>query len=300
MLQEQSTIVTAESVSTRTFGVSIYTLGHFEVLVEGVPLRFARKVQKRPLELLKLLVAMGGYHVSMDTLGEKLWPEADGDALHINFNTTLHRLRKLIGAETVRVKHSLVTLDKAICWTDLWELEQILSQLESMVVQPLPAAQALCDVLEQAAYLYRGPFLCNEADRPWSMSPRDRLQHRWQMVLHGAIAALGGAKHCDLASLWLERALEYFPINEAFYRGYIACLAQQGRRAEAINMYQRCCRVLQEQLQLEPSIQTHNLYQEIKHNLIPAQSQDCEFCKPVLSKLYTPELRSSSHVSFNG
>ncbi len=40
--------------------VQIYTLGRFEVMVEGASLRFAGKAQKKPLELPKVLIAFGG------------------------------------------------------------------------------------------------------------------------------------------------------------------------------------------------------------------------------------------------
>jgi hypothetical protein len=47
--------------------IKIYSLGHFSVLKDGAPIRFARRTQKRPLELLQALIAFGGIEVAVTT-----------------------------------------------------------------------------------------------------------------------------------------------------------------------------------------------------------------------------------------
>ena len=59
--------------------IKIFTLGRFEVLRDGEPVRFARKVQRKPLALLKALIAFGGRTVREDLVMDALWPEAEGD-----------------------------------------------------------------------------------------------------------------------------------------------------------------------------------------------------------------------------
>jgi hypothetical protein len=75
----------------------IYALGRFEVLRDGAPLAFRGKAQKKPLELLKTLVALGGEAVDASRLAAILWPDAAGDAAKVSFDSTLYRLRKLLG-----------------------------------------------------------------------------------------------------------------------------------------------------------------------------------------------------------
>src|SRR5262249_60600296 len=74
-------------------------LGRFEVLLEGEPVRFARKVQRKPLALLKALIAFGGQGVREELVMDALWPEADGDAARVALARALHRLRGLLGRE---------------------------------------------------------------------------------------------------------------------------------------------------------------------------------------------------------
>jgi LuxR family maltose regulon positive regulatory protein len=41
--------------------VTIFTLGRFSLLINGEPADFGRKAPKRPLELLKVIIAQGGH-----------------------------------------------------------------------------------------------------------------------------------------------------------------------------------------------------------------------------------------------
>jgi two-component SAPR family response regulator len=71
--------------------VKIYALGRFSVVIDDEPLRSEGKAQKRPLDLLKAILAHGGRGVNQDDLANLLWP--DLDAARSALEVTLHRLR---------------------------------------------------------------------------------------------------------------------------------------------------------------------------------------------------------------
>jgi TolB-like protein len=148
--------------------VRVYTLGRFQVEVDGAPLRFGRKAQRRPLDLLKLLIAYGGEGVSAEQIAEDLWPDAEGDAALAALRTTLSRLRRLIGARAVLGDVRGLTLNQEACWVDMLALQQRLADANGA---PL-AHTALEDVLS----LYRGEFLPGESYLPPVLSARARLQ----------------------------------------------------------------------------------------------------------------------------
>ena len=79
--------------------VRISTLGRFNVEVDGQPLQFGAKAQRKPLELLKVIIALGGESAPVEALTESLWPESEGDTAYNSFGTTLNRLRNLIGRD---------------------------------------------------------------------------------------------------------------------------------------------------------------------------------------------------------
>ena len=101
--------------------LKIYTLGRFVILKDGQPVQFTRKVQQKPLSMLKALIAFGGKDVREDQIMDALWPEADGDMAHQSFATNLHRLRQLLGYEkAIQRQEKRLTLDDGYCWVDVW------------------------------------------------------------------------------------------------------------------------------------------------------------------------------------
>ena len=111
--------------------VKVYTLGRFGLLVDDRPVEFGRKVQQKPLALLKALVALGGREVPEAKLTEFLWPEADGDLAHNSFEVALSRLRKLLGTdEALTLKEGRLSLSNRQCWVDVWAFARSLGQAE--------------------------------------------------------------------------------------------------------------------------------------------------------------------------
>ncbi len=94
----------------------IITLGRFEVLKDGKRAGTGRKVQHRPLMLLKALIAFGGSEVPEEKITDLLWPDSDGDAAHSAFSTTLQRLRSLAGSEkALLLQERRLSLDPRFC-----------------------------------------------------------------------------------------------------------------------------------------------------------------------------------------
>lgn len=158
--------------------VVIYTLGRFEVVLEGIPLRFKGRAPVRALELLSALIAAGGRGVSVASLSDSLWPEADGFDAYRAFTTTLHRLRRLLLCpEAVRLCAGRLTLDAQLCRVDLWEFERSLRAARDVAA------------LHEALDMYHGPFMGDDPS-PWAISMRGRLDR----LVSGAKSRLGGPR----------------------------------------------------------------------------------------------------------
>lgn len=133
--------------------VKIYSLGRFLIEIEGSPIRFAAKAQRKPLELLKALVALGGETVPVEQLTESLWPEAEGDKAQGSFASTLHRLRGLIGSAALRHGDARLTLDPGCCWVDVGAFSCLLQQASRAV----RAALALRDWVRRISRVATDP-----------------------------------------------------------------------------------------------------------------------------------------------
>lgn len=104
--------------------IKIYTLGRFALVKDGKPVSFTGKTQKRPLDLLKALIALGWRNVNQACLIEALWPDTDGDAAAASFNMALKRLRELLGhPDAVLLTERKLTVNAQLCWVDVWAFE---------------------------------------------------------------------------------------------------------------------------------------------------------------------------------
>ena len=64
------------------------------------------------------------------------------------------------------------------------------------------------------------------------------------------------------ALAYYEKCLEADPLAEGFYRLLMGCFQRLQRRAEAIEVYNRCRRALAA-LSVEPSAETRGLYEKL-------------------------------------
>jgi hypothetical protein len=138
--------------------VKVFTLGRFAVLRDDEPVQFARKAQRKPLDLLKALVALGGRGVGEDRLTEVLWPEADGAAAHDALSSAILRLRNLLGhGEAVQRQAGRLSLDPRHCWVDAWALEVLLDRADAARMRG--ADDEAERSAARASAMYEGSFL---------------------------------------------------------------------------------------------------------------------------------------------
>lgn len=249
--------------------VQISTLGRFALSVDGQAIESRRSTRGKPLELLQALIAFGGEGVSEETLTDSLWPDTDGDAAHHALETTLYRLRKLIGADQALVLHNgLLSLDPRYCWVDIWAVEELLREMdERLRVGDEALIRRGADRLRE---LYRGPFLHNAASAPWA----DLLRERLTGQMHQGVMRMGAywesARQWQAAGEMYDWWLGFEPLTEELYRRLMHCYAQQGRLAEARAVFERCSRTLTRLRGSGPSEETRLLHQSIGRAGTPA------------------------------
>ncbi len=191
--------------------VRVYTLGRFEVVLDGTPLRFSGKTQKKPLELLKALIAYGGAAVPVAKITEALWPDADGDAAYRTFVVTLQRLRKLLkGKERIVHRDGCLGLGPD-CWVDI------------VAFKALTGGATALQPSERLFSLYQGPFLSQELDAYWAIAPRERLRQRFSSAVCDLGKRLEEAGRRADAVRCYERALGRAPEAPEIQRRLAAC-----------------------------------------------------------------------------
>ena len=240
--------------------IRLYTFGRFGLIRDGQPVKFEGKAQKKTLELLKALVALGGREVSEQRLCDILWPDTEADDARRNLKITLHRLRKIVGHEALVLQDSKLQLDPNLCWVDVWAFERLVNRIAASD-NPFPVEESQ-QTRDQVFVLYRGPFLA--ADDAFAMVARERLRGK----LIRAIATAGGHLQregaYDQAIAWYEHGIEIEPLAEPFYQSLMRIYHALQRPAEGLGVYQRCRNILAAQLQVAPSAETETLAQAMR------------------------------------
>jgi len=244
--------------------VRIRTLGAFSIEHEDRPAQASRKESRKPLDLLKLLVALGGENVPVGRLCAALWPEAIGDAARNSFDNTLHRLRKLLGGDgRVTLRAGSLSLDAARCWTDVAALTDYLAAPPAVAGAGDP--DRVTAWIDAVLVLYRGPFLAGEDELTDVIVARERIQAR----VTRQVAALGDQleatdQHAAAARLY-QRLVEQQPLAEEIVRRLMTCLLHLGQRSEALAAYRRCRQQLSVVLGVRPAAETEAMAAQLRN-----------------------------------
>lgn len=249
--------------------IKVYTLGNFTVHKNDRPLTFGHKVQRKPLALLKAIIAYGGENVQEETLLDLLWGDADGDAARIALNSAVHRLRKLLGRDDAILRQdNRLGLNGKICWVDALAIERLLYQAESRQPADEPSWAEAVRAVTRALALYHGPFLDDEITAAAALSDRLKRRLLTQLMRVGAQAERRDQRQ-DAANFY-EQGFHIDPTAEAICRRLMNLYHQSGRAADALSIYHRCREALKQQLGGRPSPETEALFNKVRSFQLPA------------------------------
>lgn len=244
----------------------IFTIGGFGLEKHGKRVTFSGKVQQRPLLFLKALIALGGRGVARERITDILWPDADADVASRSFDTTLYRLRRLLGNDdAIWLRKERVSLNPNRCWVDVWDFERFVEEVDEALREGSQGDNVdhPVNLSEKAIAIYSGPFLPMDDDKHWTATLRERLLSKFLRCVEN----LGG--HFEETGQWkkalhcYKRGLEVDDLAEEFHRRLMACYHKLGRRAEALATYRKCRETLADVLGVEPSPKTQEIYRSL-------------------------------------
>lgn len=263
IISELSDVLDApdSNLDQQTWPLKIYTLGRFGLVCNGVPLRFSGKVPRKPLELLKALVALGGRGVSEERLIDHLWQGTESGAVIHALSAALHRLRQLLGGNGFIQRHDgQITLDPDFCWVDAWAFERLSKKAQSYMQQGDSCQSLAMQTAQRAIVHYTGPFLPADRYQQWSISMRERLREKMRNLIYmvGQHWEANTDWHTALATY--QKGLETDDLHEIFYQRQMICHCQLGNHGEVASVYQRC-RITLAVLGIMPSPRTTSVYE---------------------------------------
>ena len=235
-------------------------LGPLRVCSRGQWVHVAAEQQR---VVLAVLLVRAGRSVGTDTLIGALWGECPPRTATNTLQVYVSRLRRLVGAEVLTTRQGGYELAVGDDDIDAGVFERAVrrGRRELAAGRPARAETALGQAL--ALWDTPAPVLADVPPTPWVDALAAQLEQlRLGAVEDHAEARLQLGRHADLAEELDHLAREH-PLRERRWALLMTALERGGRRAEALEAYQRARRVLREELGLEPGRQLRELQQDI-------------------------------------
>jgi DNA-binding SARP family transcriptional activator/predicted ATPase len=255
--------------------LSISLLGNLCVTLDGQPITGFKSNKDRAL--LAYLAIESDHPHRREVLAGLLWPEwPDRDALS-NLRFTLSSLRKVICDQQAAPPYLLISRDTlqlnpaSDIWLDVSAFNQLLEDSND-----ISAAE---DNIEKALSLYQGSFLegFSISDCPafeeWVLLTRQKLVRKFTSVLHTIASQNESNGNYPQAEKYVRQLLELQPWDEIAHQQMMRILADTGQRSAALAQYQFCCRTLKSELDVAPSQETTDLYEQIRDGRFMAAMQ---------------------------
>ena len=238
----------------------IQVLGPLVVVRGGQPLPESAWRSRQERRLLGVLLAARGRRVSAEQLMEWLWPDASPGAAATTLRSAVSALRHMLEPMSGRASsHYILTRAGGYAWNND-SGAQIDAELFLDLLDRQPTAPPM---IERALALYAGDYLADEPDAPWAEQLRDGLRERFLSALYELAIQRIDTGAYDAAIALARRGLAHDRLREPLYRVLMRAQARAGDVAAALQTYERCRRVLDEELGVVPSAQTRELHTAI-------------------------------------
>ncbi len=265
-IDKQSADVPALRRSLRQYAVSvpfspptlyIRALGRMHVSLNNRLITSSDWQTQSARDLLFLLLAHPE-GLTKEEIAVFFWPDDSPEEVKFRFKNTVYRLRHALGKNAVLLENESYRFNYALDYE--YDVELFLH--ENALAQQAKTQEERLSHYHQAAKLYKGRYL-PDMEETWVLTPRECLQQIFlNILLQGAEQYLEQHQY-ESALDFCQLALEEDNCLEAAYRLILRIYAAMGNRAGLVRQYQRCCEVLEREINATPSPQTQALYQNL-------------------------------------
>jgi LuxR family transcriptional regulator, maltose regulon positive regulatory protein len=251
--------------------LSIQTLGTFRVWRAGEEKQRTAWGREKALHLLQFLICHRDNPVHREQILEALWPESTPPQAAIGLRVALNALRSALelgqrSAENIQ----FIRRYGEMLWLDLdagvvIDSDQFVQLLQKARRAERGDISQAITLYEAALQLYHGDFLIELPYADWAYGEREQRRMQYLVTVERlARFALERGEH-ERAIEWANTILRKDPTWEAAYALLMECHWQQGNRALAVRVYDRCRKRLSEMLGVEPSPDTTALFEKVVH-----------------------------------
>ena len=232
--------------------LQIRLLGQFDVRLDGKRVIISSRAGQSLLAYLALTV---GISHRREKLAGIFWPDTTDENARKYLRQELWRIRKVLSVGNPDEKDLLIADEftlkfnpKAEYWLDVAQIEKTDIDLQSLISN---------------LSLYQGELLPGFYDE-WVTLERERVQAILDARMEQLLEQLVTAERWIAVQEWGERWLTLSGVREPAYRALMLSSGARGDMAKVASLYQRCTDDLMEYLGVEPSAETHALYEGLR------------------------------------
>jgi DNA-binding SARP family transcriptional activator len=213
----------------------------------------------KPAAVIKLLALEPSHRLHREQLMDVLWPELEPSAAAANLRKAVHYARRALepldAAYLVASRGELLSIPRG-------ELSLDVDEFRTAVA----AARRAGEIAEyrRAVELYRDGLLPEDRYEPWAVEPREELRLEFVTALDELTATLEAHGEIEPAIAMALRVRAEEELREESHVRLMRLYALAGRRQEALRAYEHLCKVLADELGVEPAPATQRLAEEIR------------------------------------
>jgi ATP/maltotriose-dependent transcriptional regulator MalT/DNA-binding SARP family transcriptional activator len=217
------------------------TMGGFEAVRSGRPVRAADWGSRRARDLVKILITRRGHRVPREQLIEYLWPDENPDRTARRLSVMISTARSVLDPDRRLDPVGGIGADRESVWLALppgaVDVEQFLAAAADGLLLGRRDPQAGATALERAAAAYRGDFLEDDAYADWAVSLREECRATYLRVEHALARLASSAGDDEAAARHYRRVVEREPYDELAHLALVERLVQGRRPADARRAY---------------------------------------------------------------
>jgi DNA-binding SARP family transcriptional activator len=233
-------------------------LGEFSLIYEDRLL--IGSISRRSQALLAYLILNRHTPQLRQRLAFQLWTDSTDTQARTNLRKALSHLR-----HTLPLADQLLLIEaKTLQWLPRLPFTLDVAQFEEAVqsAQTASTPEIARSAFMQAISLYQGELLPNWDDE-WLIPERERLRQLYLRTLEQLMIQLEAEQDYRTALEYAQMLLRLDPLNEATYCTMMRLYGLSGDRANALQAYHRCMTMLREELGIDPSAATRQLYAQL-------------------------------------
>lgn len=259
------------------YRLRVQTLGDFRLWRGREEVSHREWQRKKAQQLFLLFVTERGRVLHREQICDMLWPEMAPEDAQRDFKIAYSAMCSVLEPRRKRHAPSAYIFRKgsryglrpeADLWLDVVEFEQLLEEAAALAPhQPESAIERY----RQALALYGGDYLQAYPYDAWRHLERERLHMLYLRAAEKLAQTLAAQGAWEETIAACEAILAVDGCWEEAYRLLMVAYEGQGKRARALQTYERCRAALRREWDVEPMPETRQIYEALRQQSAPSE-----------------------------